>query len=192
MISIDYKKNKLLKKFIIDKLTNSEYLNKKHKQYIKTNQFISGLSIINACTILTYPFLNFFVFHNYSFTSYVAPPLIYLDLDTEFAFFNDKIFEKHNSLKIEYKHDDFLQLSKILTEEEMNKFAQEIEESNSLFEWGKYIESVDEKEQITCIAMKQENRNLYHCIVVETRKKLASVSYNKKKNTILKFSSFGI
>lgn len=161
MISTNYKKNKLLKDFIINKLTQSKNLNKKHNKYITINKTISLLSIVNACFAVAYPFLNTFLFHDYSVISYTLPPFISFCLAGGFVLLDGKIMDKHHSLQIEYTHEDFLQLSKILTEEEMNKFAEEIEKSNSLYEWTKYIEVIDQKEKNMSIEMKKENRKSY-------------------------------
>jgi len=166
MLSNNYEKISELKEFLTNKLINSEKLNKKHKRYILSHKVVNNLSILNISGSIIFTIIKVFFTKDYSDSAFLMIP--FLSLITGAVLFGiDCIIEtKHDYLKVEYTHDDFVELSKILNHAEMNRFAEELEKNNSLFMWQKYLYKEPEKQVAlphidTNIDLKVQNRKQY-------------------------------
>lgn len=162
MLSNNYEKIAELKEFLTNKIVNSEKLNKKHKRYILTHKILKALSILNVSGSIILTIIQIFFSKDYSDSAFLMIPFLSLIIGAVLFGIDGIIEKKHDYLKVEYTHDDFVELSKILNHAEMNRFAEELEKNNSLFMWQKYLYKEPEKQvALPHIDLKVQNRKQY-------------------------------
>lgn len=164
MLSKNYKNIDALREFITQKINNSKEIDKKYKSY----RYINNFSNISAwlCTGIS---IYYFVYKLFILSDYSLLPMGFFLFSSIWAalvwVFRNHLDESWLNTKVEYTHEDFNTLSKILSKSEMNCFMQEMDTSkNNLIEWKKFLQQEVPIQNKACnenVDMRKVNRDKY-------------------------------
>ena len=164
MLSKNYKNIDALREFITQKINNSEKIYKQYKSYRKMNNFLN-ISVW-LCTGIS---ISYFVYKLFILSEFTLLPMGFFALSAIWAvlvwFFRNSLDVSWLETKIEYNHEDFNTLSKILSKSEMHCFMQEMDTpKNNLIEWKKFLQPEILPQNKICnknVDMRKVNRDKY-------------------------------
>lgn len=164
MLSKNYKNIDALREFITQKINNSKEIDNEYKSCRKMNNSLNISAWL--CTGIS---VYYFVYKLFILSEYTLLPMGFFALSAAWAglvwSFRNSLNVRWLSTKIEYTHDDFNTLSKILSKSEMHCFMQEMDTpKNNLIEWKKFLQPEILPQNKICnenVDMRKVNRDKY-------------------------------